>query len=125
MKKLLSTIVIAISISACATHSTNYSVGNEFSSEMISKIIKNKSSKEDLIKLFGQPQFKSVLSENDEKWVYSYTLGTASVEAAFLSSKVNSSGVQKMLDILIRNGIVINYAYTENQLPSYKSNAVQ
>ena len=122
MKNLFITVAATLALaSGCATHSTNYSVGNEFSSENISMIIKSQTTKDELVNFFGQPQIKSVLSESDEKWVYSYVKGTASAESMLLTTKVNSTGVQKMLDVLIRNGVVINYAYTETSLPTYKN----
>jgi hypothetical protein len=64
------------------------------------------------LKIFGEPAIKSVLSETEEKWVYSYTGGTASAQA--FTMKTTSDISTHMLDLLIKNGIVINFAETNN-----------
>jgi len=100
----------------CATSS--YSVGQQFASENVSKIVKGKTTTDDLLNLFGQPFTKTVVSETEEKWLYMHSAGTASAQSYVVTMKVQTTGYQKMLDILIKNGIVTNFAYTEGPAPT-------
>lgn len=115
-------IIIAITITAlftlfgCATSS--YTYGNNFSSKNVSKIEKGKTTTNELISMFGQPFMKTVISKTGEKWVYSYSAGTASAQSYLVSTKVETTGTQKMLDILVENGVVSNYTFTEGPMPN-------
>jgi len=115
-------IIIAITITAlftllgCATSS--YTYGNNFSSKNVSKIEKGKTTTNELISMFGQPFMKTVISKTGEKWVYSYSAGTASAQSYLVTTKVETTGTQKMLDILVENGVVSNYTFTEGPMPN-------
>lgn len=104
-----------LSLSGCATSS--YSVGKSFASENVSQIIKGKTTSEELIVLLGQPYTKTVLSASDEKWIYMHSEGTTKAQSYIVSMDVKTTGTQKMLDVLISNGVVANFAYTEGPHP--------
>ena len=53
-----------LSLVGCAT--STYSVGKPFPSENVSQIVKGKTTSQDLIRLFGEPFTKTVLSATDE-----------------------------------------------------------
>jgi len=57
------------------------------------------------------------MSENEEMWFYMYSIGTAKAQSYVFTMKVESTGQQKTLKTLLRDGIVINYTYTEGQTP--------
>ena len=103
-------------LSGCATSS--YSTGRDFDSSSVNQIIKGETTKADLLQMLGQPFSKTVISENEEKWIYMYSSGTAKAQSYFFTMKVESTGQQKMLDILLRDGIVTNYTYNEGPMPS-------
>jgi hypothetical protein len=63
-------------MSGCA--STSYSVGKSFSSDNVSKIEKEKTTSTELVKLFGQPFSKTVISATEQKWIYMHSSGTSS-----------------------------------------------
>lgn len=105
-------------VTGCATSS--YSVGKDFSSENVKLIVKGKTTGKQLIEMFGEPFTKSVMSETEEKWIYTYTSGTAKAQSYVLTTKVESTGQQKMLDVLLKNGIVTNFAYTEGAVPTFR-----
>jgi|LGVF01.1.fsa_nt_gb outer membrane protein assembly factor BamE (lipoprotein component of BamABCDE complex) len=109
---LLSIFVV---LSGCATSS--YSTGRDFDSSSVNQIIKGETTKADLLQMLGQPFSKTVISENEEKWIYMYSSGTAKAQSYFFTMKVESTGQQKMLDILLRDGIVTNYTYNEGPMP--------
>ena len=62
---------------------------------------------------FGEPFTKTVLSETEEKWLYTYSSGTASAQSYVFTMKVESTGRQKTLDILLKNGVVTNFTFTD------------
>jgi hypothetical protein len=99
----------------CATSS--FTVGNDFSSTNVSKIVKGKTTSDDMISLFGEPFTKSVISATDEKWIYMYSKGTAKAQSYIVTMKVETTGTQKTLDVLITDGVVSNFAYTEKDNP--------
>ena len=99
----------------CATSS--FKVGNDFSSANVSKIVKGKTTSNEMISLFGEPFTKSVISATDEKWIYMYSNGTAKAQSYIVAMKVETTGTQKTLDVLITDGVVSNFAYTEKDNP--------
>lgn len=106
---------IILLLSGCATSS--YSVGKNFASENISQIIKGKTTSKELTALLGQPYTKTVLSASDEKWIYMHSKGTTKAQSYIVSMDIITTGTQKMLDVLISNGVVANFAYTEGPNP--------
>lgn len=102
----------AIFLSGC-TYTSHVNYGNQFTSEQVALIEKNVTTKSDLVKIFGEPAVKSVLSETEEKWVYTYTGGKASAQA--FTMKTNSDISTHMLDILLKNDVVVNFAETNNK----------
>lgn len=103
-------------IYGCVTSS--YSIGRDFDYTSVSLIEKGKTTSNEVIKLFGQPFSKTVISANQEKWIYTFISGKAKVQHYVVTSNIESSGVQKTLDILIQDGVVINYTYNEKDNPS-------
>lgn len=104
-----------LSLSGCATSS--YSVGKNFASENVAQIIKGKTTSEELLVLLGEPYTKTVLSASDEKWIYMHSEGTTKAQSYIVSMDIKTTGTQKMLDVLISNGVVANFAYTEGPHP--------
>lgn len=117
MKLRIITIVslIVLTLSGCATSS--YSVGKNFASENVSQIIRGKTTSEDMITLFGEPYSKTVVSATDEKWIYMHSEGTTKAQSYIVTMDVKMTGTQKMLDVLITDGVVTNYTFTEGQNP--------
>jgi outer membrane protein assembly factor BamE (lipoprotein component of BamABCDE complex) len=117
MKFRLITMVslVVLSLSGCAT--TSYSVGKNFSSTNVSQIIKGKTTSEEIFTLFGEPYSKTVISSTDQKWIYMHSEGTTKAQSYIVTMDVKTTGKQKMLDILITDGVVANFAFTEGQSP--------
>jgi outer membrane protein assembly factor BamE (lipoprotein component of BamABCDE complex) len=117
MKFRLITMVslVVLSLSGCATSS--YSVGKNFSSTNVSQIIKGKTTGEEIVTLFGEPYSKTVISSTDQKWIYMHSEGTTKAQSYIVTMDVKTTGKQKMLDILITDGVVANFAFTEGQNP--------
>ena len=93
-----------------------YSVGNDFSVENVKKIAKGETTNDTLSRMFGEPFMKTVMSETEEKWIYTYTSGTVTMRGSGSSIKMENKGYQKTLDLLLKNGIVTNFAYTNRNI---------
>jgi hypothetical protein len=101
----------------CAT--TSYSFGKPFSSSNVKKIVKGKTTNTDLVKLFGQPFSKTVISATEEKWIYTHSSGTSTAQSYLVTMDIKTTGTQKTLDILLNKDIVVNFAFTEGPTPTY------
>lgn len=103
--------VVLMFAAGCATSS--YTYGRDFPGENVKQIVKGKTTSAELVRIFGEPFSKHVMSETEEKWIYTYSSGTASAQSYVISTKVQTTGQQKMLDVLIKNGVVANFAFNE------------
>lgn len=107
--------LIILSLLGCATSS--YSVGKDFPSENVSKIVKGKTTSGEMVAFFGEPYSKTIISATDAKLIYMHSKGTAKAQSYIVSMDVKTTGTQKMLDVLITDGVVANFAFTEGQNP--------
>ena len=115
MKKLIAVMGICVALGGCAT--SPYTAGRDFPSASVASITKGKTTTSELKSLFGEPYAKSAVSETDEKWIYTYTNGSAHAQSYVVTMKVTTTGTQKTLDVLIRNDVVINYTFSEGPAP--------
>jgi hypothetical protein len=116
--KIILTILLSVSmlfLSGCATSS--YSIGKDFSSEKVQEIVKGETTSEELTKMFGEPYSKTVISSTDEKWIYMYTKSESKAQSFIVTMNVKTTSAQKTLDVLITNGVVTNFVYTEGENP--------
>jgi outer membrane protein assembly factor BamE (lipoprotein component of BamABCDE complex) len=112
MKQIL-LIALVLGLAGC-TYTNEMKTGTPFDSYKVVQIQKGKTTEQNLVTMFGQPTTKAVLNEHDMKWIYSYTDGSAS--AQMFTAKTTSNFTMHMLDILIRDGVVINYAETNSPI---------
>ncbi|WP_038173469.1 hypothetical protein [Vibrio breoganii] len=105
-------LVAASMLSACV-YKSNVDYGTQFTNEQVAQIEKKVTTKNDLMRIFGEPNVKTVISETGEKWIYTYTGGSASAQA--FTGKTTSDISTHMLDILIENGVVVNFAETNTK----------
>ncbi|MCM8560791.1 hypothetical protein ACLE2W_11745 [Pseudomonas shahriarae] len=115
MKKLIAVMGICVTLGGCAT--SYYTAGRDFPSASVASITKGKTTTAELKSLFGEPYAKSAVSETDEKWIYTYTNGSAHAQSYVVTMKVTTTGTQKTFDVLIRNDVVINYTFSEGPAP--------
>ena len=119
MKRLLTFITFLATLlfaPGCAT--SNYSYGRDFDSKNVALISKGKTTSAEVIALFGQPFSKQVINETEEHWNYIFSTGTAKAQSYIITTKVESTVQQKTLDVLLKNGIVTNYTFTDGTSPS-------
>lgn len=106
----LTCVVMYVLLAGCA--SASYSVGKDFDESKIILIDKGKTTSQEILGLFGEPFSKSVMSANQEKWLYSYSSGVATARNYVVTNKVETTGNQKTLDLLIQDGVVLNFTYS-------------
>ena len=85
--------------------------GNEFNVDHVKHIEKGETTKAQLIAWFGQPFSKNTISGDEEKWIYTYTHGEA--KSGLLSTDVDMQ--TNVLDLYLKEGVVINYTYNESK----------
>lgn len=102
-------------ISGCATSS--FSMGRDFNSENVSRIIKGKTTSNEMVALFGEPYSKTAVSATDEKWIYMYSQSESKAQSYIVTMDVKTTGTHKTLDVFITDGVVANFAFTEGQTP--------
>lgn len=96
------------------TYTNQYESGSQISVENVNRIVKGKTTEAELIGMFGQPFSKAVISATETKWIYTHNAVSASAQA--FTMKTTSSAEMTTLDILLKGGVVVNYAYTKSPL---------
>ncbi|MDC7712321.1 hypothetical protein [Vogesella indigofera] len=113
MKKILLSAFIALALVGCAS-SGNRVLKNETHQTVAAKIINGSTSKEDVRKMFGDPQTTSFTDSGSEIWKYEFSNVTA--DAINYVPIVNwfgssASGTKKELSVLFdKNDIVVRHS---------------
>lgn len=102
---------ICLALVGCATRITT--VGSEFDSSKISSIKKGATTSDELVELLGQPFSKSVHSEDGVIWLYTWVKATTKTSMGWISPNISTEGHKKKLEVLIKNGVVVNYVFVE------------
>ena len=118
MKKLslLVLVVSAMLLSGCVYRSTAHS-GRDFDETKATQIVSAKTTEADLIRLLGEPVKKEIVSDHEVKWIYEYVTSNAAVRVFSARPKVDVT--RKTLEILLRDGIVVNHALTNPGTTKY------
>ncbi len=103
--------LICVSLIGCATR-TNIS-GNDFDTSKVAEIKKGVTTSDELLSLLGKPFDKSVKSEDEVIWLYDWAKATSNVSMGWSSPNIVTDGYEKKLQVLIKNGVVVNYVLDE------------
>ena len=76
-------------------------------------IVKEKTTAEELIEMFGPPYVKMKISPNEQEWIYTFL--TSENERLHSFDKESK---HKMLNIQMRDGVVVGYTYHFGSLPA-------
>ncbi|WP_345890795.1 hypothetical protein [Vibrio crassostreae] len=106
-------LLVATSMLSACVYKSNVDYGTQFTKEQVAKIEKKLTTKDDIMRILGEPNVKTVISETGEEWIYTYTGGSASAQA--FTGKITSDISSHMLDILIENGVVVNFSETNTK----------
>jgi outer membrane protein assembly factor BamE (lipoprotein component of BamABCDE complex) len=108
-------VLLAVAGCTLAYHRKTFDDGFDFPSEKVNKIVKGKTTGDEIIQMFGGPLGKSEILENEEQWRYFYSTGIEVKESGFLTDEERSTRRRKTLVILLKNGVVTNFTYTEGR----------
>ncbi len=92
----------------CAT--VNMNRGNEFDETKTNRLIKGQTTKEEVLKLLGEPMSKSFTADN-ETWKYFYQKIISKAQSFIVTTAKVDTEI-KSLDITFTNGVLSDYVYT-------------
>jgi hypothetical protein len=104
--------VLAASITGCS-YTSYYDTGRDFRSEDATQIVKGKTTSAELVRLFGEPDSKTVKVGKEERWDYAHDVGRIEIRTFLIFSNTQRTGWLKQLSVEIKNGIVTNYTVTD------------
>ncbi len=115
--RIISIIVAMFTVMVLSCAIKHYSVGKDFDETLIPRIEKNRTTQEELLAMFGEPYVKSILSEQEQKWLYHYESGSLKAQSFVLITKVKTiASRKKVLKVLLRDGIVVDYSFTKEEM---------
>ena len=103
--------LICVSLIGCATRT--YISGNDFDTSKVAEIKKGVTTSDELVSLLGKPFDKSVKSEDEVVWSYIWYKTTSKTSMGWSSPNIVTDGYEKKLQVLIKNGVVVNYVLDE------------
>ena len=103
--------LVCVSLIGCATRT--YTGGSEFDTSKVADIKKGVTTSDQLLSLLGKPFDKSVKSEDEVLWVYDWVKTTSKTSMGWSSPNIVNDGYEKKLQVLIKNGVVVNYTLDE------------
>ncbi|MFG0514975.1 hypothetical protein [Kluyvera intermedia] len=118
MKKFITSafFISALLISGCST-SGNQHLKNETSQSLQSKIIKNKTTKSEIITALGEPETKTTLDSGNEEWTYSMDNNQFDATTFIPVVGLLTGGSQtqaKTLEIEFKGEMVSKWSFSEN-----------
>ena len=118
MKKFITSafFISALLISGCST-SGNQHLKNETSQSLQSKIIKNKTTKSEIITALGEPETKTTLDSGNEEWTYSMDNNQFDATTFIPVVGLLTGGSQtqaKRLEIEFKGETVSKWSFSEN-----------
>ena len=109
--------ISALLISGCST-SGNQHLKNETSQSLQSKIIKNKTTKSEIITALGEPETKTTLDSGNEEWTYSMDNDQFDATTFIPVVGLLTGGSQtqaKTLEIEFKGETVSKWSFSENK----------
>lgn len=118
MKKFITSafFISALLISGCST-SGNQHLKNETLQSLQSKIIKNKTTKSEIITALGEPETKTTLDSGNEEWTYSMDNNQFDATTFIPVVGLLTGGSQtqaKTLEIEFKGETVSKWSFSEN-----------
>ncbi|WP_233970433.1 hypothetical protein [Pectobacterium versatile] len=114
MKKLFIAALVILPLTACTTYG-NKSLKDESQQTVKAKIVKGKTTQQDVINAFGEPQTRAT-NDGQEMWFYSSMSGESQISNYIpgLALLKNSNTVHmKSLDIWFKGNVVDRYNFSQ------------
>ena len=117
MKKTAFFIAVAFCfcVAGCTT-AGHYVEGKDFDASKRDHIVKDISTKEDVLKLYGDPMDKGIDEKYNEFWVYLYSESNNEYNIITSSSKGNKR-IKKLIIVFGKNNTVENFVYSDSTNP--------
>ena len=117
-KKLVFLLSVSLLFLACATTTTE-KYGADFDKTKCDLIVKGKSTKQNILKLLGEPFNKELDISGAEKWIYLYKVTKITTQPAPGVGKPIHEGTvkEKKLEIVFDQDTVKNYVTAESTRP--------
>jgi outer membrane protein assembly factor BamE (lipoprotein component of BamABCDE complex) len=120
MKKAI-LLAAALSFSACI-HTIEY--GRQFDASKVPSLEKGRTSKQEVLTMFGAPESSSLNGDGILTLNYAYIKTTGRIKLASFIPLVGpvvggtaSSNAQKTLTVSLKDGVVTNFVYTQDGVP--------
>lgn len=109
-----SLVLLCVVLCGCSIAPITKTIGRDFDETKVSQIKKGVTTADGVLTLLGEPNTKQFLSTNQVMWHYTYRNEVKTDEFHWVAPIVErTSGVNKNLDLLLQDGIVINFAYAK------------
>lgn len=104
-------VLTCLTLVGCATRTDI--AGSEFDTSKIPNIKKGVTTSDELLSLLGNPGEKSVRTADEVVWKYEWIKSTSRTTMGWTGPNVVVNGYQKSLQVLIKEGVVVNYSMYE------------
>ncbi|WP_168393536.1 hypothetical protein [Erwinia amylovora] len=115
--KVAGALLTLIVLSGCASTAGNQSIKNETQQSIASKIIKGRTTKQDISREFGEPTRKTTVDTNEDMWFYSIMNSNMSAISYIPIVGLFSNGTNmknKALTITFEGDKVENWNFSES-----------
>ncbi|MFJ5320551.1 hypothetical protein [Pectobacterium parvum] len=114
MKKLFIAALVILPLTACTTYG-NKSLKDESQQTVKAKIVKGKTTQQDVINAFGEPQTRAT-NDGQEMWSYSSMSGESQISnyiPGLALLKNSSTAHMKSLEIWFKGDVVDRYNFSQ------------
>ena len=115
--KVAGALLTIIVLSGCASTAGNQSIKNETQQSIASKIIKGRTTKQDISREFGDPTRKTTVDTNEDMWFYSIMNSNMSAISYIPIAGLFSNGTDmksKALTVTFQGDKVENWSFSES-----------
>ena len=113
-KKYFFVAVLAMFLGACAPKS-QMTLGTPIDQAKVNSIVKGQTTAQETVAMFGQPMNKALVGDQ-EQWMYMYQ--DVNTKTKMTAGTVQASGQYQKLDVMIKDGIVVNYLFNDAPFPA-------
>lgn len=115
--KVAGALLIIIVLSGCASTAGNQSIKNETQQSIASKILKGRTTKQDILQQFGEPTRKTTIGTDEDMWSYSIMNSDMSAMSYIPIVGLFSNGTDmksKNMTITFAGDKVENWSFSES-----------
>ncbi len=114
MSKWIIVVLCLILVGCTTTRKSTF--GRDFDSSKITSVKKGLSTRNNVLRIYGEPSDKQLDENSNEKWIYLYSVKINNISLWDYSSRGDSR--TKKLEIIFNpNGIVQNYVFSDSVSP--------